>query len=99
MCWRSAWDWLLPSTEYALRAEEIGKFFGRVQVLKAASLWGEPGKVTTLLGRNGVGKSTLMKSAAGVLRADYGVVSVFGDARKKHSLAPMFGSDGVDEAI
>ncbi len=77
------------SPEYALHAEEIGKSFGHVQVLKTASLWGEAGKVTTLLGLNGVGKTTLIKIAAGVLRADYGVVSVFGDARKNHSLARL----------
>ena len=72
-----------------LRAEGIGKSFGRVQALKAASLWGETGKVTTLLGRNGAGKTTLMKIASGVLRPDYGVVSVFGDVREHHSLARL----------
>jgi lipopolysaccharide export system ATP-binding protein len=76
----------LPSTEYALHAEGIGKAFGRLEVLKSASLWGEPGKVTTLLGRNGVGKTTLMRIAAGHLRADHGVVSVFGEVQKPHSL-------------
>ena len=79
----------MPSTEYALHAEGIEKSFGRLQVLKGASLLGEPGKVTTLLGRNGAGKTTLMKISAGVLRADGGVVSVFGDARKRHSLARL----------
>ena len=78
-----------PGSEYALRAEGIGKSFGRVQALKAASLWGEAGKVTTLLGRNGAGKTTLMKIAAGVLRPDYGVVSLVGDARENHSLARL----------
>ena len=76
----------MPRTEYVLRAEGIGKCFGRVEALKAASLWGEAGKVTTLLGLNGAGKTTLMKIAAGVLRPDYGVVSVFGDVRERHYL-------------
>jgi lipopolysaccharide export system ATP-binding protein len=79
----------LDSAEYALRAEGIGKSFGRKEVLKSASLWGEPGKVTTLLGRNGAGKTTLMRIAAGVLRADYGVVSLFGDVKENHSLARL----------
>ena len=81
-------------SEYALRAEGVGKSFGRIQALKAASLWGEAGKVTTLLGRNGAGKTTLMKIAAGVLRADYGVVSLFGDARENHSL-PRLARSGL----
>ena len=73
-------------SEYVLRAEGVGKSFGSVEALKAASLWAEAGKVTTLLGRNGAGKTTLMKIAAGVLRADYGVVALFGDAKENHSL-------------
>lgn len=80
---------MTPGTEYALRAEGIGKSFGRVEVLKSASMWGESGKVTTLLGRNGAGKTTLMKIAAGVLRADYGVISLFGDVKEHHSLARL----------
>lgn len=84
----------MASTEYALRAEGIGKSFGRVEALKAASVWGEAGKVTTLLGRNGAGKTTLMKIAAGVLRADYGVVSLFGNVRENHSL-PRLARSGL----
>ena len=76
----------VPDTQYVLRAEGIGKSFGRLEVLKSASMWGESGKVTTLLGRNGSGKTTLMRIAVGVLRPDYGVVSVFGDVREHQSL-------------
>ena len=76
----------MPDTEYVLRAEGIGKTFGGLEVLKAASMWGESGKVTTLLGRNGAGKTTLMKIAVGVLRADYGLISVFGEVKERHSL-------------
>ena len=75
--------------QYALRAEGIGKYFGRLEALKAASLWAEPGRVTTLLGRNGSGKTTLMRVAAGVLRADRGVVSFLGRASERPSLHRM----------
>ena len=57
-----------------LAVESIGKSFGRRQILNSASLWVYPGGVTALAGRNGEGKSTLFKIAAGLLRADYGVV-------------------------
>lgn len=76
----------MASERYVLWAEGIGKSFGSTQALKAASVWAEPGKVTTLMGRNGSGKTTLMRIAAGVLRADYGVVSFRGDVREGHSL-------------
>ena len=83
-----------PERAYALRAEGIGKSFGRVEVLKSASMWGESGKVTTLLGRNGAGKTTLLKIAAGVLRPDYGVISLFGDVRENQSL-PRLARSGL----
>jgi lipopolysaccharide export system ATP-binding protein len=84
----------LPSPEYALHAEGIRKAFGPLEVLQSASLWGESGKVTTLLGRNGVGKTTLMRIAAGHLRADHGIVSVFGEVRRHHSL-PRLAREGL----
>jgi len=79
----------VASDRYVLWAEGIGKSFGKIQVLKAASVWAESGKVTTLMGRNGSGKTTLLRIAAGVLRADYGVVSFGGDTREHHSLAQL----------
>ncbi len=75
---------------YLLRAEGIGKRFGRREVLKAASVWAEPGKITTLMGRNGAGKTTLLRIAAGTLRADYGVVHFEGlvsERPRLHDLA------------
>jgi len=57
-----------------LAIESIGKSFGARNVLKAASLWARPGVITVLLGRNGCGKTTLVKIAIGIVRADYGVV-------------------------
>ena len=57
-----------------LAAESIGKSFGRRTVLTAAGLWATPGRITALLGRNGCGKTTLLRIACGLLSADYGVV-------------------------
>jgi lipopolysaccharide export system ATP-binding protein len=57
-----------------LVADSIGKRFRRRQVLSSASIWATPGRLTALLGRNGTGKSTLIKIAAGWMRPNYGVV-------------------------
>ncbi len=57
-----------------LAAESVGKSFGTRQVLNSASLWVYPGSVTALVGRNGQGKSTLFKIAAGLMRPDYGMI-------------------------
>jgi ABC-type lipopolysaccharide export system ATPase subunit len=43
-------------------------------------MWARSGTVTVLLGRNGCGKTTLVKIAIGLLRADYGVV-IYDDHR------------------
>jgi lipopolysaccharide export system ATP-binding protein len=61
-------------------ADSIGKSFGSRTILKAASVWSRPGKITVLFGRNGCGKSTILKIGAGLLRADYGFVQFDGRA-------------------
>ena len=57
-----------------LEADSIGKAYGSRRVLASASLRASAGSVTALIGRNGVGKSTLLTVAAGWRGADTGVV-------------------------
>jgi lipopolysaccharide export system ATP-binding protein len=57
-----------------LRADSFGKRFGKREILKAATLYAYPGRITVLLGRNGCGKSTLIKLIIGIVRADFGTV-------------------------
>lgn len=57
-----------------LAAEGVGKRFGGRAVLTSATLRIEAGTITALVGRNGVGKSTLLKIAAGWMRPDHGAV-------------------------
>jgi ABC-type multidrug transport system ATPase subunit len=59
-------------------ADCVGKRFGGRRVLTAASLRAVPGEVRVLFGRNGIGKSTLLKIAAGLVRADTGAVHCAG---------------------
>ncbi|WP_172328381.1 urea ABC transporter ATP-binding subunit UrtE [Mangrovicoccus sp. HB161399] len=48
-----------------LEVQNIDLHYGAAQALRGVSLTAEPGKVTTVLGRNGVGKTTLLKSIVG----------------------------------
>lgn len=57
-----------------LEADGLGRSFGREEVLKSASFRAVAGRITALLGRNGSGKTTMLRIAAGRLRADYGRV-------------------------
>ncbi|MDB4883022.1 MAG: transporter related protein [Gemmatimonadetes bacterium] len=64
-----------------LVADCVSKSFGPRRVLSAGSLRAEAGQVRVVFGRNGIGKSTLIKIAAGLLAPDSGVVHFRGTAR------------------
>lgn len=82
------------SADPLFAAEAFGKSFrGRV-VLKAASIWGRPGRVSVLFGRNGSGKSTLLKVAVGLVAADYGVVRFQGRSYTRPRL-PRLAREGL----
>jgi len=48
-----------------LAANAIDLHYGAAQALRAVSLTAEPGKVTCVLGRNGVGKTSLLRALTG----------------------------------
>ncbi len=48
-----------------LTVESIDLYYGASQALRQVSLVAEPGQVTCVLGRNGVGKSSLMRAIVG----------------------------------
>jgi urea transport system ATP-binding protein len=48
-----------------LQAEAIDLHYGAARALRGVSLTAEPGKVTCVLGRNGVGKTSLLAALAG----------------------------------
>ena len=48
-----------------LEVQNIDLHYGAAQALRAVSLSAEPGKVTCVLGRNGVGKTSLLRALVG----------------------------------
>jgi len=48
-----------------LNVDEIDLYYGAAQALKGVSLSAETGKVTCLMGRNGVGKTSTLRAIAG----------------------------------
>jgi len=52
-----------------LSVSSLNQYYGGSHILRNVSFEAPPGKVTTLLGRNGVGKTTLLKCLMGLLPA------------------------------
>jgi urea transport system ATP-binding protein len=50
-----------------LKVSRINQYYGGSHILRDVSLQAELGKVTVVLGRNGVGKTTLLKSLMGLV--------------------------------
>lgn len=59
-----------------LNISQLSFSYGAVQALDRISMQMPPGQVTCIMGRNGVGKTTLMKSIIGTLRASKGRVEL-----------------------
>lgn len=57
-----------------LRIEDIHASYGRVKALFGVSLEARPGEILCLLGRNGAGKSTVLKAIMGHVRVSEGGV-------------------------
>src|ERR1700726_3329054 len=62
----------------AVEALNVGKSYGGVAALQAASFAALPGEVHALVGENGAGKSTLIKILGGRVRADTGLMHIDG---------------------
>lgn len=62
-----------------LEVDEVTSGYGEVQVLWGVSLKLERGKLTSLVGANGVGKTTLMRTVVGLLKPPQGSVTFNGN--------------------
>ena len=63
-----------------LVADSVTKSFGGRRIHSSATLRAMPGQLRVLFGRNVIGKSTLLKIAAGVIAPDSGTVHFAGRA-------------------
>ncbi len=57
-----------------LEADSVGVQYGGRQVLSSASLRARPGQITLLVGRNGAGKSSLLRACVGAGPLLHGIV-------------------------
>jgi branched-chain amino acid transport system ATP-binding protein len=62
-----------------LEVEDIRTFYGAIEALKGVSLTVQEGEVVTLIGSNGAGKSTTLRSISGLTPPSAGTVRFDGD--------------------
>jgi len=75
-----------------VRVEDVHTYYGKSHILHGVSLNVAPGEVVGLLGRNGVGKSTTLKTIMGLVRPSQGTVRFDGisiNATPPHKLARL----------
>ena len=63
-----------------LRLDNLCAAYGAAQVLHGVHLQVQPGQAVSLMGRNGMGKSTTLKAALGMVKVTGGTVAVQGKA-------------------
>jgi branched-chain amino acid transport system ATP-binding protein len=65
-----------------LEVDHVHAFYGQIEALKGISLTVEQGEIVTLIGANGAGKSTTLKTISGLLRPREGQVRLNGEDLK-----------------
>jgi urea transport system ATP-binding protein len=63
-----------------LKVNNVNQYYGGSHILRDVSLQAELGKVSVILGRNGVGKTTLLKSLMGLIPIKTGTIELDGKA-------------------
>jgi branched-chain amino acid transport system ATP-binding protein len=80
------------SADPLVRVEDVHTYYGKSHILHGVSLTVGAGEVVGLLGRNGVGKSTTLKTIMGLVQPSHGSVLFGGSAIRglpSHKLARL----------
>jgi len=67
-----------------LELDNIHTYYGNIHALKGISLTVDKGEIVTLIGANGAGKSTTLRTITGLLKPRKGTVKLNGDDLAKH---------------
>ncbi len=66
-----------------LSVDGVNQYYGGSHILRSVALEAKQGEVTVILGRNGVGKTTLLKSLMGVIPIRTGTIALDGQPLNK----------------
>jgi branched-chain amino acid transport system ATP-binding protein len=75
-----------------LQLDDIHTYYGAIHALRGVTLHVEEGEIVTLIGSNGAGKSTTLRTISGLLRPREGSIQLSGeriDGRRAHEIVAM----------
>jgi branched-chain amino acid transport system ATP-binding protein len=75
-----------------LELRDVHTYYGAIHALRGISVDVEEGEIVTLIGSNGAGKSTTLRTISGLLRPRQGEIHLRGkriDGRKPHEIVEM----------
>ncbi|MBD1824632.1 urea ABC transporter ATP-binding subunit UrtE [Cyanobacteria bacterium FACHB-DQ100] len=67
------------TTAPTLQVSDLNVYYGESHILRGVDMTVQPGKMVCLIGRNGVGKTTLLKSIMGLLKPRSGSIMFAGE--------------------
>lgn len=65
--------------ETMLKIDDINVYYGAIHAIKGISLEVKQGEIVTLIGANGAGKSTILRTISGLLKPKTGVITFQGN--------------------
>ena len=77
-----------------LKVDNINVYYGNIHAIKDVSFEVNDGEIVTLIGANGAGKSTILKTISGLLRSKTGDIT-FGDHSIKSTAPHKIVAEGV----
>ncbi len=86
-----------PPTEVLLELKNVHTYYGRIHALQGVSLEVRRGEIVTLIGANGAGKTTILKTISGLLHAREGQV-LFEGSDITHRPAHALVKSGIGHA-
>jgi branched-chain amino acid transport system ATP-binding protein len=73
----------MNETAPLLRVASIETFYGPIQAIRGVTLEVQPGQIVTVLGANGAGKTTILKTISGVMDPERGQIIFDGEDIKR----------------
>ena len=73
-----------------LTLTDVHSYYGHIHALKGISMTVEPGEIVTLIGSNGAGKSTTLRTISGMMHPSRGQIALTAGRYPGWSRTPLF---------